>query len=73
MGSREGEPNYHFNVGKMKAHEMLVIQQKEANQEILKEGSNQKPYFTTKAEVLQYMRSMEEGRKVETERQNQFY
>ena len=52
MGSREGEANCHFNVGKVKAHEMLVIQQKEANQAIRKEGLNQKPYLTTKEEVL---------------------
>ena len=49
---------------------MLVIQQKEANQAILKEGPSQKPYLTTKEEVLQYMRSIQEGRKVEIERQN---
>ena len=73
MGSREVETSYQQNEAQKPAHEKGETKQKETTNTILKEGITLTPYSTTNEGFLLYMRGMEDGRKMELEKQDQLY
>ena len=72
MGSREEETSYQRDAAERKAREKEATQ-KEVSDAIPKEGSTSMPQPTTDEKFLQFMKDMEDRRKVDLEKQNQFH
>ena len=73
MGSREGVTSSDRDEGKVKAQEKNEAKQKEVIGAIPKEGSTPMPHSIINEGFLQLMKDMEERRKLDLEKQNQFH
>ena len=72
MGSREEETSYQRDAIERKTREKEATQ-KEVIDAIPKKGSTSMPQLTTDEQFLQFMKDMEDRRKVDLEKQNQFH